>query len=105
VKQRASASGLDALGAVGVAQTNDALSGAQALEDAVGEQLADEPGAGAADTRGLLDTPRSTTGRRSRAISRMGGSRSVESGSGAVAVGSACLLPPLSSGGARVAWP
>src|SRR5216684_8487920 len=31
--------------------------------------------------------------------------RSVESGCGAVAVGSVCLLPPLSSGGAQVTLP
>ena len=30
---------------------------------------------------------------------------SVESGCGAVAVDSVCLLPPLSSGGAQVTWP
>src|SRR6185437_4611721 len=62
VKQGTRTGGLDTLGAVGVAQANDALGGAQSLENAIGEQPPDEFGARVADARGLLETPLAVVG-------------------------------------------
>src|SRR5690606_41266637 len=57
VGECALARGLEARGAVRVLERENALGGAQALADAVREQLPDQLRAGVSDLAGLLQTP------------------------------------------------